>query len=192
MQLVRSDAHTGLGRVVAALLLVQLVVLGIAALLFFWREILPGRGLSDHSLVLVALVAGIAATFNPCAIPALPGFVAAAGATGEEATARERLRLSAAASLGAAAVVAVFGLMVAVAGSSTGKIIEHNFRWVQLVAGIVLIALAAIHLAGQTSRLPFVRTAMGVGNRIWEGVAGQRSTASSFGWGAGFIAIGAG
>ena len=186
------DARPGLARAAVAVLLLEVVGYGVFGLLYFWEDVLPFRGFRDLSLPLVALVAGIASTFNPCALPALPAFVAATSSAGEQVPRRERLRLSAAAGAGAAAVVALLGLLVAAAGSRTGDLVGERFRWVPLAVGILLIVVAALHLAGRTSRFPMVRSATALGSRVWDAVAGSRSTGSSFGWGAGFVAIGAG
>lgn len=186
------DARRGVARAAVAVLLFEVIGYGLFALLYFWNDVLPFRDFRDLSLPVVALVAGIASTFNPCALPALPAFVAATGSAGEEVPRSQRLRLSAAAGAGAAAVVAIFGVLVAIAGSRTGDLVGHRFRWVQLVVGVLLIVVAALHLANRTSRFPFVRSATAVGSRVWDNVAGSSSTASSFGWGAGFVAIGAG
>lgn len=186
------DARRGLARAAIAVLLLELVGYGVFALMYFWRDVLPFPGFRQLSLPLVAFVAGVASTFNPCALPALPAFVAATGSGGNDVPRSQRLRLSAAAGAGAATVVALFGLLVAAAGSRTGDLVGHRFRWVQLVVGILLVVVAALHLAGRTSRLPFVRSATALGTRVWDGVMGRSSIGSSFGWGAGYIAIGAG
>lgn len=179
-------------RAVAVALSVVVSAVGILALLWFWRRVLHEEDFASLSLPLVALVAATAATFNPCSLPALPGFVAAAGAAGGEVPTRRRVQLSVASALGAAAVVAVLGLVVAAFGSQTKDLVEPNFRWVQLVIGLVLVAVAALHLAGQTSRLPLVGSLTRAGARAWEVGLERQGPASAFGWGAGFVAVGAG
>ena len=188
----RTTSLTTWERSAAVAILFTLSAGGIAGLLLFWDQVLPSEDLASLSLPVVALVAAVASTFNPCSLPALPGFLAAAGAVGEDVPPRRRVELSLAASAGAAAVVAVIGVVVALAGSGTKDLVEPRFRWVQLAVGVVLVLVAALHLAGQTSRLPFVRSVMRVGDRAWGSAIGTPTGRSSFVWGAGFVAIGAG
>lgn len=173
-------------------LLLALVASGMLALLFFWREVLHTSDFASLSLPLVAVVAAVASTFNPCSLPALPGFVAATAAAGSGAERRSRLVTSLAASAGAATVIVALGLLVAALGAGTKGVAEQYFRWVQLGVGVVLVAVAALHLAGLTSRLPFVAALTRVGGRAWEAGVGNPSARACFGWGAGFVAVGAG
>lgn len=193
MQLQHSAVGDRLTRAVWGVLLFQLSAAGVFMLLYFWRHVLHAEDFASLGLPVVATAAAIASTFNPCSLPALPGFIAASGAAaGEEVGLARRLRLSAAASLGAATVVAALGVLVALVGSRTKDLVEPNFRWVQLVVAIVLVALGGLHLAGRTSRLPLVGSMVGLGSRAWEAAIGKPTTRSSFVWGAGFVGIGAG
>jgi cytochrome c biogenesis protein CcdA len=179
-------------RAVAGAVLLTLSAGGIAGLLLFWDQVLPSDDFTSLSLPVVALVAAVASAFNPCSLPALPGFLAAAGAVGEDVAPRRRVELSVAASAGAAAVVVLLGLLVAAAGSKTKDLVEPRFRWVQLAIGVVLVVVAALHLAGRTSRLPLVGSLTRLGDRVWANTMAKPSWQASFGWGAGFVAIGAG
>jgi hypothetical protein len=89
-------------------------------------------------------------------------------------------------------VIIVLGLLVSVAGSGTKDLVEPRFRWVQLVVGVALIGLAALHFTGKSSRLAFFGRVTALGGRAWDAAVGRASTRSSFLWGAGFVAIGAG
>lgn len=182
----------GTQRIASAALLVAVAVAGVAVLLVFWNTVMPSEDFASLSLPVVAMVAAVAATFNPCSLPALPGFVAAAGAAGGEATARRRLQLSLAAAVGAAAVVVALGVLLAVAGAGITSVVELRFRWVQLVVGLFLVAVAVLHLAGKTSGLPLVGSVVGAGNRVWEAGMERPGIRSSLAWGAGFVAIGGG
>ena len=66
----------------SGVLLVAVIAAGLAALVFFWNEVVGRDDFSAVSLVFVAALAGVAATFNPCALPALPAFLTFAGAGG--------------------------------------------------------------------------------------------------------------
>ena len=123
-------------------------------MLYFWNQLLRPGELASASLPLVALIAGIAATFNPCGLPALPGFITLLGGNTGDAGVRQRLRLSLGASLGAMSLVLALGIIVAIVGSGTKGLIAPYFRWVQLAVGLFLVGLASLHMTDQTSRLP--------------------------------------
>ncbi len=174
----------------AGVLLVLVVAGGVLALLYFWNELLRPGDLNAVSLPLVAFVAGIAATFNPCGLPALPGFLAFG--RGNEAGLERRVGLSLAVGLGALTVVAARGIIVAIAGSGTKGVIAPYFRWVQLTVGVFLILMAGMHLTGQSSRLPLLGRVMGLGSRAWEGAMGAPTPRGGYLFGAGFVAVGVG
>ncbi|MCH7512200.1 MAG: hypothetical protein IIB19_07535 [Chloroflexi bacterium] len=176
----------------AGILLLAMVVGGVGALLFFWNKLLQPGELSSMSLPIVALVAGVAATFNPCGLPALPGFLTFLGGSGENTPVGRRLGLSLSTSLGAMALVMVLGVIVAFAGAGTKGLIGPQVRWVQLVVGLFLIVLAAFHLSGRTANAPLVGRIMGLGSRIWEGAMGRPTPRGSFLFGGGFVLIGVG
>ncbi len=189
-------------RTIPAVLLLGLVSGGVAALLFFWNELLKPDEFGAASLPLVAFVAGVAATFNPCGLPALPGFLTFTGASDQAAGLGRRSGLSLGASLGAMSVVIVFGVIVAFAGAGSKGLIAPYFRWVQLIApyfrwvqlgvGLALIGLAALHLMGQTERLPLVGRIMGVGSHVWDRAMDRPTPRGSYLFGAGFVLVGAG
>jgi len=166
-------------RVISGVLLVAVAIGGVAALLFFWNQLLKPGELNSISLPIVALIAGLAATFNPCGLPVLPGFVTFLGG-GENTTVERRFRLSLSASLGAMSIVMILGIIVAFAGAGTKGLIAPHFRWVQLTVGLLLVGLATLHLMGQTTRLPLVGPIMGLGNRMWEGAMGRPTPRGSY------------
>ena len=178
-------------RVVSGGLPLAVAIGGIAALLYFWSQLLRPGDLGSLSLPVVAFTAGVAATFNPCGLPVLPGFLAFMGGGGG-AGARRRAGLSLAASLGAMSLVIVLGIIVGLAGAGTKGLIAPNFRWVQLAVGLFLIGLATLHLMGQTTRLPLVGPIMGLGSRVWEGAMGRPTPRGSYLFGAGFVLVGVG
>ncbi len=192
MNLGLSPSRRALHRLSTGLLLLAVVAGGVLALLYFWNELLRPGDLNAVSLPLVALVAGVAATFNPCGLPALPGFLAFGGGSGQSAKLGRRFGLSLAVALGALTIVVALGVIVAIVGSGTKGLISPYFRWVQLAVGVFLIGVAALHLAGQTSRLPLVGRVMGLGSRMWEGAMGTPTPRGSYLFGAGFVAVGVG
>ncbi len=188
----RSNAEDVTSRpAISGILLLVVAIGGILVLLFFWNQLLQPNNLGALSLPLLAIVGGAAATFNPCAVPALPAFLALVGGN-REMSARGRAKLSLAAGIGALATIVILGLFVAFLGTEVKDLVAPHFRWVQLGIGLFLIVLAALHLAGQTMRLPLVSPLMAAGNRIWEKVVGRPTAGGSFLFGAGFVAVGAG
>ena len=188
---VKEASRTGAISALSLVLLVAVAIGGVATLLFFWNQLLKPGELSSISLPVVALVAGVAATFNPCGLPALPGFLTFLGG-GKDASAGRRLGLSLSVSLGAMTLVIALGILVAFVGSGTKGLIGPNFRWVQLGVGIFLVSLAVLHLAGRTERLPLVGPVMGLGSRVWEGALGNPTPRGSYLFGAGFVLVGVG
>lgn len=187
-----SKSGGTLQRVGTGVILLAVVAGGILALFYFWNQLLRPGDLNAISLPLVALVAGIAATFNPCSMPALPGFLAIGGGNSEGAGLGRRLGLSLAVALGALTIVIALGIIVAIVGGGTKGVIAPYFRWIQLGVGLFLVAVALLHLAGQTNRLPLVGPVMGLGSRMWEGAMGNLTPRTAFLFGGGFVAVGVG
>ena len=185
-----SPVSTGaLRKIGSGLLLFGVVAAGVFILLYFWNQLLRPGDLNAISLPLVALVAGIAATFNPCGLPALPGFLAFGG---DNIGLGRRTGLSLATAFGAMSIIIVLGIMVALVGTGTKGLIAPYFRWVQLAVGLFLVSVAVLHLGGQTNRLPFIGPIMGVGSRIWEQAMGSPTPKKSYLFGAGFVVVGVG
>ena len=178
-----------LQKIGSGLVLLGVVAVGVLTLLYFWNQLLRPGDLNAISLPLVALVAGIAATFNPCGLPALPGFLAFGG---ENIGLGRRSGLSLATAFGAMTIIIVLGIIVAIAGTGTKGLIAPYFRWVQLAVGLVLVSVAVLHLGGQTNRLPLVGRVMGMGSRIWEHSMGSPTPKKSYLFGAGFVVVGVG
>lgn len=179
--------------VTSGVLLLALVSVGIVGLLLFWGKLLKPGELSSVSLPVVAFVAGVAATFNPCALPALPGLLSFSGGIGGGSiSVRRRLVLCLATCLGAMVMIVIFGIMVAIVGAGAKTVIAPHFRWVQLAVGLLLVGFAVLHLMGQTTRLPLVGPIMGLGSRMWERAMGRPTAGSSCLFGAGYVAVGAG
>ena len=181
-----------LQRVTSSILLLAVAVGGVLALLFFVKELLKPGELGSLSLPVVAFLAGVAATFNPCGLPALPGFLTFVGGGEKELTAPRRAGLSLATSLGAMSVIIVVGIIVALVGAGAKGLIAPYFRWVQLGVGLFLIGIATLHLMGQTSRLPLLGPVMALGSRMWEGAIGKPTPRSCYLFGGGFVAVGVG
>ena len=189
---VSSPVTSGtLRKISSGLLLLGVIAVGVLSLLYFWNQLLRPGDLNAISLPLVALVAGIAATFNPCSLPALPGFLTFGGADNTAGLGR-RSGLSLATAVGAMSIIIVLGIIVAFAGTGTKGLIAPYFRWVQLAVGLILVSVAVLHMGGQTNRLPLIGNVIGMGSRIWEHSMGSPTPKKSFVFGAGFVVVGVG
>jgi cytochrome c biogenesis protein CcdA len=149
--------------------------------------LMVGR-LGSVSLPVMAVTGAVASTFNPCALPALPGFLVFCG--GRQQSTRGRIELAAAA--GGGAIVVVTGILgvVAVLGMEAQMLVAPSFGWVQVAFGLVLIALAAAHVLGVIPRLPLVGRLSLAGNRLWAAAVKRPSPGGAFLFGAGFLAVG--
>ncbi|MEE9285464.1 MAG: hypothetical protein V3V35_07040 [Dehalococcoidia bacterium] len=179
-------------RFAAGALLLAVVAGGVLVLHIVWNQLLKPGDFASLSLPVVALAAGAASTFNPCALPALPGFLTFLGDTSGEAGVRRRAGLSLATSLGAMSVILALGVLVAIVGGQTKDLIAPNFRWVQLAVGVILIGVAALHMVGQAGRFPLVGPITSLGSRMWQGALGKPTPRGSYLFGAGFVVVGAG
>ncbi len=173
------------------LLVLGLAGLGLLALFYFWYGLLRPDSLGALSLPLVACIAGAAATFNPCALPALPAFLALVS-SGDPRRRPGRAIKSAAAGAGAIALVVLLGLLVAALGEGLRPLVRAQFRWVQLAAGLALVLLAGLHLLGRTAHLPLMSRVMDSGQRLWEYTLRHPTPGGSFLFGGGFVLVGVG
>ncbi len=162
---------------------------GVLVLLFFAGQLLMRLRMDALSLPLLALVAAVAATFNPCAWPALPAFFALGGNAAEGGL-RRRPGLAVAMALGSMSVVVVFGGVVAWLGMQAQMLVAVHFGWVQIEAGVVLVALAVVHLLGLAGRLPLMSQITGLGARVWDRAVGRPNAGGAYLFGAGFVAVG--
>ena len=179
-------------RLISGVLLVALAGGGVTALMFFFRELLAPGDLGSLSLPIVALTAGLASTFNPCGLPALPGFLLFLGGGDQELGMTRRSMLSLSTSLGAIAIVLPIGLVVALVGAGTKDLVSPYMRWMHLGVGTFLVVLAVAHLLGKTQRLPLVGRVIGVGSQVWERSIGNPTAKGAFTFGAGYVLVGFG
>lgn len=173
------------------LLLFGLFAIGITALTIFWNQLLQPGQFSNLSLPLVAFVAGLAATFDPCAMPTLPAFLALM--SGEESSSkRYRLKISLSTSLGAFSLVLVIGILIGILGEGAKSFMHENGRWVQLALGAFLVIVSLAHIFNYTDRMPYVAPVMEAGQRIWQDVISNPTPRGGYLFGAGFVLVGIG
>jgi len=161
---------------------------GIAGLLLFWYRLFAPVEFDAVSLPVVALVGGIAATFNPCALPALPGFLARSARPGRPGSDRA---VPLAAGTGAASVVVVFGLTVAALGAAAENALEPPVHSVQLALGLIVASLAILQLIDRADVIPLVGWLARLGARAWDAAVRRPGLRGSYVFGGAFIAIGA-
>lgn len=192
MTIKESSQRTTAEKVTSGVFLVAVALGGILALLFFWNQLLKPGQLGFFGLPVVAFLAGLAATFNPCSLPVIPGFLTFMGGSAGDAKARTRVGLSMIVSLGAMTIVLLIGIIVAIVGSGTKELIRLYFHWVQLAVGLFLIGIATLHFLNRTSELPLVGPIIELGNRLWEGAMSGPTARSSYLFGAGYVLVGVG
>ncbi|GGU83656.1 cytochrome c biogenesis CcdA family protein [Lentzea flava] len=115
--------------------------------------------------LLVALVAGMVATVNPCGFAMLPAYLALV-VTGAGEQSRARLLTRAAVSsammtLGFVTVFGLFGLVFSVVASS----VQRYLPFVTVVIGLALVVLGVLLLAGKEITLLVPKPSRGAPNR---------------------------
>lgn len=156
---------------------------GVAGLLFFWYRLFAPVEFDAISLPAVALVGGVAATFNPCALPALPGFLARTRSGRAWVTAL-------AACAGAGTVVAGFAAIVVALGAAADRTAAPWIHGFQLMMGLTVAAFALVHLVDRADVIPLARTLSSLGARCWDVAMRRPGTRASYVFGAAFIAVG--
>jgi len=138
-------------------LILTLVVGGYS--LFIWFVINIMKGDAAFGLFFVAVVAGVASFFNPCAFPLLPAFLAQHYTTKkkEEKKSVKRLLLSGlATALGLITFNIILGSIIGILGAGFGKslgLAGENpsivVRWFRGIAGVFILYLGFSHVTGR-------------------------------------------
>jgi cytochrome c biogenesis protein CcdA len=168
--------------------LAALTTAGILLLIYFTGRMLMVGRLGSLSLPVMAVVSGVASAFNPCALPALPGFLVFCG--GGQQPIRRRVEIAFAAAGGAVIVVTAILGVVGLLGMEAQMLIAPSFGWVQVTFGLVMIVLALAHLLDVVPRLPLLGRVASVGDRVWAAAVERPNPAGAFLFGAGFLAVG--
>ncbi|MCH8741765.1 hypothetical protein IH779_02595 [Patescibacteria group bacterium] len=127
--------------------------------LFIWFVINIMKGSVAFGLLFVAVVAGVASFFNPCAFPLLPVYLAQYYTTkeGENKKPKEQLLLSGlAAALGLITFNLLLGVGIGILGAGFGKSLglagenpSISVRWLRGIAGIFILYLGFSHATGK-------------------------------------------
>lgn len=174
--------------IAAVLLLATLTTAGVLLLIYFTGRMLMVGRLGSLGLPLMAVVGGVASAFNPCALPALPGFLIFCGA--RQQSRRHRVAIALAAGGGALVVVTAILGVVALLGMEAQMLVAPSFGWAQVTVGLVMILLAAAHLLDVVPRLPLVAKMTVAGGRLWDAAVARPNPSGAFLFGAGFLAVG--
>ena len=154
---------SSLSLVLFLIIILALVVSGYG--LFIWFVITIMKGGAAFGLLFVAVVAGVASFFNPCAFPLLPAFLAQYYTTKEgkrEKSAKHILFSGFAAALGVTAFNLLLGSILGLLGAGFGKSLglagdnpSVPVRWLRGIVGVFLVYLGFSHFTGKGN--PFTR-----------------------------------
>jgi cytochrome c-type biogenesis protein len=156
-----SSAWLSFGGLLVAL--VTVIAIGYLA----FRGFATTPNLGAFNLYLLAIIAGVASFFSPCAFPILPSYFSfyhQARETGAAAPQRGRsIQLGLSAALGVMTFTLVLGVVIAVLGtgfaeglSISGPEPSHFVRIFRGFVGVVLLTLGIAQLAGRNLKPKFV------------------------------------
>ena len=180
------------------LVILTLVVGGYS--LFLWFVVNIMKGGAAFGLLFVALVAGVASFFNPCAFPLLPAYLAQYYTTkeGEEVKSSSNILLSGlAASLGVVTFNMLLGGVIGILGAGFGKSLgiagdnpNLSVRWLRGIVGLLLLYLGFSHATGKGN--PFEKLA-----HLWHPKSSPKEVSGikkmySYGFGYTLLGIGCG
>jgi len=126
-----------------------------------------GHDLAGFNLYLLALVAGTASFFSPCAFPLLPSYFSFYYLTEQKETASpgagRALKLGLASAAGVMSFVLVLGLLIALLGAGAGKSLSISgpepsqfVRVFRGAVGAILLTLGVAQLTGRNLKPKFV------------------------------------
>ena len=167
--------------------------------LFIWFVINIMQGGAVYGLFFVAIVAGVASFFNPCAFPLLPAYLAQYYTIKEREDRKSMNKLlfsGVAVALGLITFNLLFGSIIGVLGAGFGKslsLVGENpsvvVRWLRGIVGIFLLYLGLSHATGRGN--PFGKL-----SRFWHPKPVSQKRQSSFGklysYGFGYTLLGIG
>lgn len=138
------------------LLVVLIAVVAGGYTLFLWLVVNVLKGEAVYGLTFVAVVAGIASFFNPCAFPLLPAFLARQNREGEGERVGQKpqqlLPMAFAAALGLTAFTLLLGAFIGLLGAGFGASLglagddpNITVRWLRGIVGVLLMYLGFSH-----------------------------------------------
>lgn len=134
--------------VILSISLLALGFLGYLGFLLYQQSILSRY--ASLSLLLVAVAAGMASFFSPCAFSLLPAWLAYYP-TGEPRGRRQAITSGLFAALGVFAFLAILGILIALFGQVFFSSVTSGSSasaWIRGVMGVVLVILGAVQVGG--------------------------------------------
>ncbi len=167
---------------------------GYAGFIFFLTRVLPETSL--YGLILVAVVAGVAGFFNPCAFPLLPAYLGGFLLEGVKKPGGAIFRSGLSSALGVITFNIILGAVLAILGAGFGASFgitgpESNVyvRGLRIVVGAFLVYLGLSHAAGRGNPFSFL-------GRFWSHPKLPQNQGSNFGkfysYGFGYTLLGIG
>ena len=127
--------------------------------LFIWFVITIMKGGAAFGLLFVAVVAGVASFFNPCAFPLLPAFLAQHYTTKEKEgkkSVKGLLISGLVTALGLITFNIILGSVIGILGTGFGKSLGLTgenpstvVRWLRGIAGVFIVYLGFSHVTGR-------------------------------------------
>lgn len=135
------------------LLLLAVIGLGYAGFRYFATAVIPRPG--AYNLPVLAVMAGVASFFSPCAFPLLPGYLSfytAVSGDGSPATRSTRtLGLGLMAAVGVLTFTLILGAIIGLLGVSAGQALSISgpepsrfVLWIRGLVGVILVALGLV------------------------------------------------
>lgn len=127
--------------------------------LFIWFVINIMNGSVAFGLLFVAVIAGVASFFNPCAFPLLPAYLAQYYTTKDDEgpkSTRQMLLSGFAAALGVITFIVLLGIVIGILGAGFGKSLglagenpSIPILWLRGIVGAFLVYLGFSHATGK-------------------------------------------
>lgn len=163
--------------------------------LFLWFVVNVMRGEVAFGLGFVAVIAGIASFFNPCAFPLLPAFLAQRSeAVGNK---RRLVFASIAAALGMSTFNVLLGLFIGLLGTGFGASLKISgdtpniaVRWLRGVVGLAMVYFGFSHITHKGNPLRWLNRYFHKTPKVREG--GSLAAFYAYGFGYPLLGIGCG
>ncbi|MBI4218563.1 MAG: hypothetical protein HY682_00360 [Chloroflexi bacterium] len=185
------------GPLVAFFLLLAIGLVGWLAFLAFVTDVLAPRQFASYGLIVVSAFAAVASFFSPCSFTVLPGYVAMMPGGGGPRSLQRAAINGGTAALGVLTAIGLLGVAIGLLGTALGPSLSVTsdepstvVRGLRIGVGGFLVAMALVHLAGLSHRLPLLGKAATLAIRADPG--DRRTLPALYAYGAGYVAIGLG
>ena len=181
-----------------SLLLVIVIGLGYIGFRYFAAAVMPQ--MESFNLLALAIIAGVASFFSPCAFPLLPSYLSfytrTTGNGNESSPLAHTLQLGIVASMGVVTFTLILGAVVGLLGAGAGQTLSISgpepSRFVLWFRGVIGVILVALGLAQWFN----INIKPGIADKLaWytrPNRAGARGTSTFYLYGLGYTAAGLG